>query len=331
VFLVNAARGTGNRRDTIRIAGGRDDDDISVAVGDYRSEADEDAAAREREETKRLFYVALTRARDRLYLSTALKEGRVQPGRGSLAEVWPASLLDAFVAAYTGSGQVEWIGTAGAVHTFHVVSGFETPPLEGGRPEDRPQPTDVATDFDRIVDTCPVRRSVATVVAASASGVVPDGTGAASDLLLGLLVHRLLQRFGMTVVVEDGLLISTVEAMLRRERHVDAAVGQTLLRDIIARFHALRAQAALREQYETGEVFHEVPFTFSTDGQIVRGAIDCVIRQRDGSVRILEFKTGRRRDEHGAQAELYRRAAAAVFPDEPVVVEVVYALDPTVR
>jgi len=331
VFLVNAARGTGNRRDTIRIAGGRDDDDISVAVGDYRSEADEDAAAREREETKRLFYVALTRARDRLYLSTALKEGRVQPGRGSLAEVWPASLLDAFVAAYTGSGQVEWIGTAGAVHTFHVVSGFETPPLEGGRPEDRPQPTDVATDFDRIVDTCPVRRSVATVVAASESGVVPDGTGAASDLLLGLLVHRLLQRFGMTVVVEDGLLISTVEAMLRRERHVDAAVGQTLLRDIIARFHALRAQAALREQYETGEVFHEVPFTFSTDGQIVRGAIDCVIRQRDGSVRILEFKTGRRRDEHGAQAELYRRAAAAVFPDEPVVVEVVYALDPTVR
>ena len=43
--------------------------------------------AREREETKRLLYVALTRARDRLYLSTALKDGRVQPGRGSLAEV----------------------------------------------------------------------------------------------------------------------------------------------------------------------------------------------------------------------------------------------------
>jgi hypothetical protein len=46
-------------------------------------------------------------------------------------------------------------------------------------------------------------------------------------------------------------------------------------------------------------------------------------------VRILEFKTGRRRDEHQQQAELYRRAAAAVFPDASVAVDVVYAMDAT--
>src|SRR6185295_19111097 len=45
--------------------------DASVAIADYQSEADEDARARDREETKRLLYVALTRARDRLYLSAA--------------------------------------------------------------------------------------------------------------------------------------------------------------------------------------------------------------------------------------------------------------------
>ena len=38
----------------------------SVAVGDFESEIDEERAAREREDTKRLLYVALTRARDRL-------------------------------------------------------------------------------------------------------------------------------------------------------------------------------------------------------------------------------------------------------------------------
>ena len=54
-------------------------DDVSVAVGDFRSDADEDDAAKEREETKRLLYVALTRARDRLYLGSVLKEGRLQP------------------------------------------------------------------------------------------------------------------------------------------------------------------------------------------------------------------------------------------------------------
>ena len=89
VFVVNMGRGTGGVRPPIRIsdtAGG----EASVAIADYQSEADEDAQARDREESKRLLYVALTRARDRLYLSTTLKDGACsngsrQPGRGPAA------------------------------------------------------------------------------------------------------------------------------------------------------------------------------------------------------------------------------------------------------
>ncbi len=65
--------------------------EASVAIADYQSEADEDAQARDREETKRLLYVALTRARDRLYLSTTVQDGVCRMGRGSLGEVLPAS------------------------------------------------------------------------------------------------------------------------------------------------------------------------------------------------------------------------------------------------
>ena len=73
VFLVNLARGTGNFRDPIRVVASPGGDEVSVAAGDFRSDADEDAAARDKEETKRLLYVALTRARDRLYLGSVLK------------------------------------------------------------------------------------------------------------------------------------------------------------------------------------------------------------------------------------------------------------------
>ena len=45
------ARGTGNRRDPIRVAADPDGESPSVAVGDYQSDADEDVASREREET----------------------------------------------------------------------------------------------------------------------------------------------------------------------------------------------------------------------------------------------------------------------------------------
>jgi ATP-dependent exoDNAse (exonuclease V) beta subunit len=64
-----------------------------VAIGDFESEADEDASAREREETKRLLYVALTRARDRLYLSAVVKNGKFRAGRGSLGEILPRSIV----------------------------------------------------------------------------------------------------------------------------------------------------------------------------------------------------------------------------------------------
>jgi superfamily I DNA/RNA helicase len=91
-------RGTGGIRAPIRVtddAGG----EASVAIADYQSEADEDVSAREREESKRLLYVALTRARDRLYLSATVKDGQCKMGKGSLGEVLPASVRARFVAA----------------------------------------------------------------------------------------------------------------------------------------------------------------------------------------------------------------------------------------
>jgi ATP-dependent helicase/nuclease subunit A len=91
VFVVNINRGTGGPRAPIRVlADGYGTP--SVSIGDFESEADEDATARDREETKRLLYVALTRARDRLYLGAVVKNGAFKPGRGSLGEVLPRAV-----------------------------------------------------------------------------------------------------------------------------------------------------------------------------------------------------------------------------------------------
>jgi ATP-dependent helicase/nuclease subunit A len=98
VFLVNMGRGTGGIRAPIRVAV-NGDGEPSVAIADYQSEADEDAQARDREESKRLLYVALTRARDRLYLSATVQDGKCRMGRGSLGEVLPDSVKALFVRA----------------------------------------------------------------------------------------------------------------------------------------------------------------------------------------------------------------------------------------
>jgi ATP-dependent helicase/nuclease subunit A len=120
VFVVNIGRGTGGVRPPVRIATGAGGE-ASVAIADFQSEADEDAQVRDREETKRLLYVALTRARDRLYLSATVENGACRTGRGSLGEVLPQSVKDLFVsaAAAEDGAAVIWQGSS-ASHTLAV-------------------------------------------------------------------------------------------------------------------------------------------------------------------------------------------------------------------
>ena len=123
VFVVNLNRGTGGVRAPVRIAT-EPSGEPSVAVADYQSEADEDAQAREQEETKRLLYVALTRARDRLYLAAVIPKGVPRMGRGSLGEVLPTALktiLPAAVTADPGS-RLTWQAEGGRAHHFVVAA-----------------------------------------------------------------------------------------------------------------------------------------------------------------------------------------------------------------
>ncbi|HVH28071.1 MAG TPA: UvrD-helicase domain-containing protein [Vicinamibacterales bacterium] len=114
VFVVNMGRGTGTTRPPIRV-GVDGPNGASIAIADYQSESDEDAQVREREETKRLLYVALTRARDRLYLSATLSNGVCRMGRGSLGEVLPRSLAALFTRVGVG-GDAVWTTSSGRQH-----------------------------------------------------------------------------------------------------------------------------------------------------------------------------------------------------------------------
>jgi hypothetical protein len=85
---------------------------------------DEAERLREKHETKRLLYVAMTRARDRLYLASALKDGLLVPGRGSLAEVFPPSIKDLFCRAGQFAGgratPLAWTSAPGVRFDWHV-------------------------------------------------------------------------------------------------------------------------------------------------------------------------------------------------------------------
>jgi len=324
VFVVNLARGTGNRRDAIRVAV-EAGDDVSVAVGDFESRADEDDADREREETKRLLYVALTRARDRLYLGSVVKDGRFQSGRSSLGEVLPSSLQSLFVEACAGVTAVSWSPSARSVHAMRVCTPADehvAAPARAAAARDGAE-----HDFAMLEDHSVPRVAVSAAVERGSSAPVSQwGDGRESDRVVGLLVHRLLQREGIGTDVPDERLRQSAMSLLSG-MPVEIDDLRTPVEEAMARYRALSAQPDLRALYLSGQPFHEVPFTMAVDGRILRGTIDCLVADAAGRITVLEFKTGRPSSEHQAQADVYRLAAQALFPGATVDARLVYTPD----
>jgi ATP-dependent helicase/nuclease subunit A len=124
VFLVNLGKGSGGSRDDIRVVPppftGEDADDDGeplVAIRDHEDVGDREDE-KEREETKRLLYVAMTRARDRLYFGLTVTGGKAVLQRGSLGKMLPVSLQQ--VLAGVGDTPEAWPGPS-ATHALRRV------------------------------------------------------------------------------------------------------------------------------------------------------------------------------------------------------------------
>jgi hypothetical protein len=133
VFVVNLARGTGGTAPAIHVSD--DEGHPQIAVGSSPRRGDGDERLRDREETKRLLYVAVTRARDALYFSSVLDGGRLRPGPGSLAEVLPDCFRHVFEEAGgspPGVDLLEWVGPRGGRHRVRTCRPRRSVPRPAG-------------------------------------------------------------------------------------------------------------------------------------------------------------------------------------------------------
>jgi ATP-dependent helicase/nuclease subunit A len=331
VFVVNLSKGTGGRRSPIRVVSDADGGQAWLSVSDFQSEADRDAKAKDREETKRLLYVALTRARQRLYLASEAKDGRFKPWAGSLGDVLPASFRPKFDAAamIPPPETVEWIAASGRVHTLHVCrlpdESWQTPVASIVAKDGVAAPD----DFSRLLDPCALPR-----IAVTAATVKPATARAAtyteqsSHSLAGTLVHRLFDRSGTSLGSEDSRRVTEeLQRLMKDEEFAEVEDLDRLLKRASQAYRALCAQPALTVALESGNALFEVPFSVreANAQTILRGTFDCLIQRPDGGVVVLELKTGKPMPEHQQQLDTYLNAARALFPGTPVEGELIYA------
>ncbi len=346
VFVVNVSRGASGPPRPVRVQVDGDTGEPSVSIGPFVSETDEAEREREKHETRRLLYVGLTRARDRLYLSAVLKDGVLQPGRGSLAEVLPDSLKALFTRAATAFDEcttLAWSGLSGRTFEWRLcrptgpaeVPGTLAPDREPAAREDRFGAPPLAGAIPRIAvtragsDPTPQERRSDPAPQPSGSDPTPREPGSDPGGLAGTLVHRLFQH----AALDDSSSLEDDEALarsfVRPDERASVADLDRVVRAAGAAWRRIRSHEVVRTLLTTGTRLHEVPFSLwrsGPDGAVVlRGTIDCLVVRPDQSILVVEFKTGQRRPGHQAQLDIYVEAMRALHPGLRVEGVLLYA------
>jgi RecB family exonuclease len=256
-------------------------------------------------EERRLFYVAITRARQRLVVTAvrSLDEDAERPSR-FLAELGldlptendrPTALLSTGSvvarlrhAALSGdeSAAVELGRLAGAVPTAHPDNWWGmyewTPGARPVRPED--QPVRLSGSAVSSYDQCPLAWFLEREAQAARASTTAQG--------FGLVLHVLARLVATEEIAADvDVLLGRLdqvwqslgfEAPWQREREREEA--RNALRHFL-RWHTGRKD----RQYVAAEAGFEVDYA----GTRLRGSIDRLERDDDGNVRIVDYKTGR--------------------------------------
>jgi ATP-dependent helicase/nuclease subunit A len=322
VFVVNVAKGASGPPHPVRVVDDAYSGEPSVSVGSFTSEVDEREREREKQETRRLLYVAVTRARDRLYLSSALKNGTMAPGPGSLGEALPPSIRDLFARAATAFPEcatIAWSGQSGRTYEWLVCRGAQDPSAATAAA--------AVTAARPFVGHAAQPASGGRTSVTSAVGGTAD-TVAEFEASAGRLVHRLFQFAGVAPSSGDRRAIEAfARGLLRADERAAIADVDALVRIAVDAWESIRRQPAVAALLASGERHFEVPFSAASAGDpssVVRGTIDCLIERGDGTIVVVEFKTGAARGSHEQQLAMYVDAARRVFPDRVVEGRLIY-------
>jgi ATP-dependent helicase/nuclease subunit A len=331
VFVVNIGRGVNRRRSPVRVHLSGEDDDrgsASVSIENFLSEQDSLEPELEREETKRLLYVALTRARDRLYLSAAAKDGSVKMGPHSLGQSLPPTLQQiANAGLAAGDGDVlVWTGRSSG-HVLRVA-----------RPLAAADPTGATTGLPAVSMSAPQTlrpappasspgRLEPAVARAAVTGLTEDGGQGtrpghppgddgepAGGRLVGRLVHRLLAKFHPGMAIDETLVRETVHALVTDEERIQVPEVEAAVDRAVTLHRRLVSRPDVQALFADGTAAFEVPVSLAQDGRVLRGTIDCLIRRPDGDLVVVEVKTGPPRPEHQRQLQAYLGAVQALGP-----------------
>jgi ATP-dependent helicase/nuclease subunit A len=275
----------------------------------------EKSRVRQEAERRRLLYVGMTRARERLILSGGLSQRR---SSGALL-----NLLAEAGGLALGDVNTPFIQIGMGTVSQTIIREAESMPME--RAYISARPLEIAGELPQpvrwqhrdqlwsTVQSIPLSTSPSDLIAKKDTHQRFSETGRQETVhgrLIGTLAHRLLQYWNFRD--DPALLLDSIAKVCGHEcesdPRIERAVIEEELRTMFSTFLSSSYYARLRHATIVGR---EVPFIVPwTDGkQIMEGVIDLLYRL-DGHLWIADYKTDRlERDEVGQRAEVYREQA----------------------
>jgi DNA helicase-2/ATP-dependent DNA helicase PcrA len=275
-------------------------------------------AAREREQA-RVFYVALTRAMRRVYITAPAPAGRGEASYLAAIRAWAESIEPGADLEFDRTSTVADACAPGASRARMERLLLPSVPVGNSRSASAFCPRVSFTAISAFA-TCPrmarlrYRLRLPDLRATRPRFVGPDKQEdpvPSNAARLGSLAHRALELWGRAAI--EGRVLPIDEAFAGAlHEFADAQPVEIESARSIAR-HAV---TALRG-YEVLAV--EAPFELAVGATQVEGYIDLIARDPAGGLLVIDYKTGRTDDEHYAlQIALYRRVAESRYSGEPV-------------
>ncbi len=237
------------------------------------------------EEERRLFYVAMTRAKDKLFLTAAKFYGESKRERK----------LSPFITEALGEEYVQSVikkTTQDSAQQLSLLDVFNTTLSLNQQTEEKnisqpllPPITYISYSHLQTFQTCPLHYKLRYIL-----GLQPSASAALS---YGISIHSTLRDFFLLRKNETNVSADAIQDLLKKNWIKDGYSSKIHEKQAFAQANDLLlafAKNSLQEPLQTIAV--ETPFKFRLNNLNIKGRIDRIDQLPDGRIEIIDYKTG---------------------------------------